>query len=548
MKNEPTRPVLLTWDSFNNGFQVAVRAIEKLWEDHQVRIAEVLYLQTGDLNEGNLAELKVFRQPAVWTEQEAYIQASKNLKGDRKQEIIERLQYVADQASTWEDAGCKPEITQKRISLQQAEITDYQKIYDKVLAYLQEWKNQQSKDFQLHINVSAGTPQMHVVWLMLNASGYLPPNTQIWSTQIDRKTQVQRLEAVNFKPRTYLSEILQKNAHSLPGPEINPNDVRSTARRQAIEQLELYAPIQAPLLIMGERGVGKSTLVRKHLAERLFPEKPYRELACGTFREELFRSELFGYKKGAFTGANADKEGILDVIGDDGILFLDEIQDLSLNLQRELIQVLQTGEFFPIGSNASKQARFRLITATNRHLGELLSQGVLAPDFFDRVAHVHVAIPPLRNCREDLPQMWQSSWQEVAQTQREAPWNPELEKFLAKDPLPGNFRDLQRLAASIYAHLQGQAGKYDSGKTQAIKAGIGDFLHFRSMTQPPATTGPGYFHRDMRFKEMEGRFRRDLVKWAEATYGSIDAAAAALDSKSSTLYQYRRWTPEKEPE
>ncbi|GAB4413674.1 MAG: hypothetical protein OHK0039_20860 [Bacteroidia bacterium] len=116
MENEPTRPILLTWDSFNNGFQVAVRAIDKLWEDHQVRIAEVLYLQTGDLNEGNLAELKVFRQPAVWTEQEAYIQGLKSLKGDRKQEIIERLQYVAEQASAWEDAGCKPEITQKRIS------------------------------------------------------------------------------------------------------------------------------------------------------------------------------------------------------------------------------------------------------------------------------------------------------------------------------------------------------------------------------------------------------------------------------------------------
>ncbi|GAB4413668.1 MAG: hypothetical protein OHK0039_20850 [Bacteroidia bacterium] len=289
---------------------------------------------------------------------------------------------------------------------------------------------------------------------MLNASGYLPPNTRIWSTQIDRQTQAQRLEAVNFKPRTYLSEILQKNAHSLPGPEVNPNEVRSSARKKAIERLELYAPLQAPLLISGERGVGKSTLVRKHLAERLFAEKPYRELACGTFREELFRSELFGYKKGAFTGAAADKKGILDTIGDDGILFLDEIQDLSLNLQRELIQVLQTGEFFPIGSDAPQKARFRLITATNRSLGELLSKGILAQDFFDRVAHVHVAIPPLRDCREDLLQMWQFSWREIAQTQREAPWSPELEKLLAKDPLHGNFRDLQRLAASIYAHVQ----------------------------------------------------------------------------------------------
>jgi DNA-binding NtrC family response regulator len=540
MKNDDTRPVLLTWDSFNNGFQVAVRAIEKLRSQHNTRISEVLYLQTGDLNEGNLAELKVFRKPSVWEEEERKIEASDQIKPDRKTEIAKRLAYVAEQAGSLEEEESKPLVTQKRLNLQQTEITNYQKIYDKVLAYLQGWMEQESRDFQLHINVSAGTPQMHVVWLMLNASGYLPPNTRIWSTQIDRKSKEQRLDAVNFKPRTYLSEILHQNSKVLPGPEINPNEIQSVARTQAIKQLELYAPVQAPLLILGERGVGKSTLVRKHLAERLFSKLPYRELACGTFREELFRSELFGYKQGAFTGANADKKGILDAIGDGGILFLDEIQDLSLGLQRELIQVLQTGQFYPIGSDSPQTAQFRLITATNRHPGELLAEGVLAHDFFDRVAHLHIEVPPLRNGRDDLPSLWSKIWKGVAQSRPEAPMTRALQAFLEKDALPGNFRDLQRLAASVYAHLQAHKVQSKSHTEQAVRRGLEDFQRLRALMQNAGQDSENYFRSGATFKEMDLKFRQDLAEWAIHEYGNIQAAAAALGRKESTLYQDKR--------
>ncbi|MEM7660532.1 MAG: sigma 54-interacting transcriptional regulator, partial [Bacteroidota bacterium] len=359
-------------------------------------------------------------------------------------------------------------------------------------------------------------------------------------TQIDRNTKQQRLEEVKFKPKTYLSEILQKNSRQLPGPEINPNELRSSARKQAIEQLELFAPTQAPLLILGERGVGKSTLVRKHVKERLFPDLAYRELACGTFREELFRSELFGYKKGAFTGANTDKTGILDIIGNGGILFLDEIQDLSLNLQRELIQVLQTGEFYPIGSDAPQQASFRLIVATNQHPGELLARGTLSPDFFDRVAHLCVEIPPLRECREDLPQWWENVWKTIAHAELDVPWNADLEELLATDSLSGNFRDLQRLAAHLYAYLQATPRRTPSQTKQATKAGIAAFRAFNARLVLPSARGEGYFRPDASFREMERNFRQDLVNWAIQTYGDIKTAALVLKRKESTLYQDKR--------
>lgn len=527
---------LITWDSYNNGFQVTVQALDQLRREHGIVVQEVLYLQNNNLNAGNLAELTVYCTPQHREAQKTRIEQAPDLSQEQKRRINQRLEDAAEQSAQWqEEVGTLPTITQKRLLIKG--VTDYQSIYDAVRAYLRAWTSQHDKPFRLYINVSPGTPQMHVAWLMLNASGFLPPDTQLWATQYDREKKRQRLEKINFKPRTYLSEILQQNSRPLPGPEANPNDVQSSARKAAIDRLEMYAAIQAPLLILGERGVGKSTLIRKHLHERIAPDQPYRELACGTFHEELFRSELFGYKKGAFTGAAADKSGILTAFKDGGILFLDEIHDLSRPLQRELIQVLQTGQFYPIGSDQPETARFRLITASNRSLAELSQPDCLAPDFFDRIAHVEVTIPPLRDTREDLPHFWKEVWKHSAQG--DPLWHDRLHRFLQRHPLPGNFRDLQRLAARIYAFHQSL-----KDNTKAIEQGIADFEAFQQALSAPADAA-GYFIEGATFKQMEGRFRRDLVQWAEKTYGNLDAAAEVLERKKPTLYQDRRW---QEPE
>lgn len=532
--NQP-RHILLTWDSFNAGFQVTVQAIEQLRKKHQIYVSEVLYLQNEDLNEGNLTELKVFQNPSVWEKEEKSIRDHDKLSPDKKDEIIKRLAYVADQAGQWNEEKTTPLITQKRLNIKG--VTDYQSIYDKARGYLHDWEQTQSIPFHLHINVSPGTPQMHVGWLMLNASGYLPPDTRLWSTQYDRKKDQQRLDAIVFKPKTYLSEILQQNSHALPGPEVNPNDFKSARIKEAIVRLEMYAAVPSPLLILGERGVGKSTLVRKHLHERLYPDLPFRELACGTFREELFRSELFGYKKGAFTGADKEKEGILDQFKENGILFLDEIHDLSLALQRDLIQVLQTGEFYPIGSTEPKKARFRLITATNCSLPDLVAPGCLAADFFDRIAHLHLSIPALRDCREDLVIYWEKVWKEMFPDEKNALlWDKTLELFLQKSDLPGNFRDLQRLAARIYAHFIHLRKK---NPAKAIKAGIEDFsLFYQELGN--ISEEKSYFRNGATFKDMEAHFRKDLVAWAVSEYGNIEAAAKTLKRAVPTLYQDKR--------
>lgn len=524
--NQKLKHFLLTWDSLNNGFQVAVRAVDLLHVHHDIQINTILYLQDKNLSEQNLAELKTFRDPSQWGREEG------NLPKDHKK-YQDRLAYVAEKAGEWEEFSMKPQVEQKRIHL--SSITHYQSIYDQLRTFLHDWEAEQKQAFQLHINVSPGTPQMHVVWLMLNASGFLPLNTKLWSTQYDREKDKQILNPVNFKPRTYLSEVLQRNSRLAVGPNVNPNATNSTARKTAIEKLEWFASLPSiPLLILGERGVGKSTLVRKHIHERLLPEIPYYELACGTFREELFRAELFGYQKGAFTGASSDKKGILDAFKEDGILFLDEIHDLSSPLQRELIQVLQTGEFYPIGSTKAQKARFRLITASNLSLAALHSPKVLAPDFFDRIVHAFVEIPPLRECKEDLEAYWKITWELVAGKNEPAIWNKRLAEFLASAQLSGNFRDLQRLAAQILVHYLSLRKK---NPAKAVQLGCQAFLSFHEQLSFPQSKGPGYFKPEATFKEMEAHFRFDLVQQSEKYYGSIEKAAEVLGRAVSTLYQ-----------
>lgn len=545
-KTEQTgRHILMAWDSENNGFQVTVTAIEKLRVDHNIQISEVIYLQNKDLNEGNQAELKAFQMMLgneSFPKKNQKIEELKNsltLRGIANKTLFDRIDYAVSQAELiLQMEADHPIITQKRLNI--SHVTDYQSIYDTLVNFLKSWmgKLDFTHDY-LHINVSSGTPQMHVVWLMLNSSGYLPDNTRLWSSQIDRRTQKHRLEPIHFKPRTYLNEILEENsAAKRPAPNVNPNDLRSEKRRKSIDLIELYAPVSAPLLILGERGVGKSTLVREHLHRKLNPKVPFRELACGTFREELFRSELFGYKKGAFTGATADKKGILDEFKDHGILFLDEIHDLSPSLQREIIQVLQTSEYYPIGSTEPQTANFRLVTASNRSLSELVQPHVLAPDFFDRIAHVHLTVPPIRECREDIHHFWIEVYKGISKSKEfKAPWNEKLEKFLKVELFPGNFRDLERLAARIHARI---LNKPLSSDDLAIQLGIEDFAQFsRELTLQSAQKS--YFQPDLSFDIMEGRFRKDLVTWAENHYGSINQAAQALGRKASTLYQDRRW-------
>ncbi|WP_407264848.1 sigma 54-interacting transcriptional regulator [Tenacibaculum maritimum] len=503
---------LLTWDSYNHGFIVTAKTILGLLENENILINEVLYLHNQQLTDQNIEERK------------AFFKEKSDSKSTIDRERLSKVKRVKDQFELQNKSF--PKFRNKGISIKN--VTHYQSIYDALVQLLK--SDFSSFSGNLHINVSPGTPQMHVVWLMLNASGYLPENTKLWSSQWSKADDSYAINEIKFKPKTYLSEVLKRKFNDEFTPLINPNDTRSGLRKEAENRIKVFAHLlNVPILLLGERGTGKSTYVREVIAP-LHTDLPYKELACGTFNEELLRGELFGYTKGAFTGANRDKQGILAEFEKGGVLFLDEIQDLSKPLQRQLIQVLQTGQYYPLGSKEPRTAKFRLITASNKSFQEL-NNTYLDLDFVDRIARFIVEIPALRKSREDLSRFWIDAWKSVHNGDDGITViiSAELDKFLAEDPLYGNFRDLQRLAALVGAF-------YLSHKNQktAVKDAISEFKRWSTMQQP-VKSNDILFEKDKDYNHIVAHFNKELVTWAESQYGSLQEASKVLKRSESAL-------------
>ncbi|HPJ14185.1 MAG TPA: sigma 54-interacting transcriptional regulator [Spirochaetota bacterium] len=166
--------------------------------------------------------------------------------------------------------------------------------------------------------------------------------------------------------------------------------------------LPALAESSSTVLISGETGTGKEVLARKIHSSGPRKDKPFVAVNCGALPEELLESELFGYKKGAFTGADKDKPGRF-AIAEGGTLFLDEIGEISQAMQVKLLRVLQEREYEPLGSVKSVKTDVRVIAATNRNLEEMIDSGKFRKDLYYRINVIKVELPPLRERKEDIP-------------------------------------------------------------------------------------------------------------------------------------------------
>lgn len=377
----------------------------------------------------------------------------------------------------------------------------------------------------LHINISPGTPAMHSIWLLLHAGGRFPPGTRLWSTQFIPETQETRLDAVDFEISTYLSEI-QRHVRLRPDEATYAPDARSIARRAAMERLRRYAGVPgAPLLILGERGTGKTRLVESFIAVLKGREKVV-TVPCGGLDSSLAESLLFGHGKGAFTGAASSRAGLL-AEADKGILFLDEVQDLPATIQRKLVRVFQDRQrrYRPLGSDKEKRVDVELVCASNLPEAELRKR--LDADLYDRLSHLTVTVPPLRECREDLQEDWRKVWQELRQSNalpEEAPWSSRLQRELQCQPLAGNMRDLQKLA------LLSMAWQSPDSADDGLDRALDEWLNSISV-DIPQIAGYGEGSR----KERMHWFRRRLAEWAKQQYGTWGRAAKALECDEKTL-------------
>lgn len=222
------------------------------------------------------------------------------------------------------------------------------------------------------------------------------------------------------------------------------------------ELASMYARSDEPLLIGGETGTGKELIARA--VHSLSPRNKNSFIAvnCSAFSEHLLESELFGFEKGAFTGALQNKKGLVE-LADGGTLFLDEIGDFPLPFQAKILRFIQFGTFFPIGSVTEKQVDVRIIAATNRLLEKEVVEGRFRKDLFYRINSLQVEIPPLRDRKEDIIPIIDAL---AARKSYNLPdFTPKAEEYLFSYPFPGNVRELEGFVEKV--HLRVAAHGFD---------------------------------------------------------------------------------------
>ncbi len=176
----------------------------------------------------------------------------------------------------------------------------------------------------------------------------------------------------------------------------------SDAMSAVFELLDSVTPTKSNILLTGESGTGKGLIASLIHCSSPRSDKPFISINCSAIPEGLLESELFGYRRGAFTGANTDKKGLIE-LAHEGSLFLDEIGDMPPALQAKLLKVLETGEVMPLGDTRARRVDSRLISATNRDLEKMIAEGGFREDLYYRLAVFEIRIPSLRERTEDIP-------------------------------------------------------------------------------------------------------------------------------------------------
>jgi two-component system response regulator PilR (NtrC family) len=240
---------------------------------------------------------------------------------------------------------------------------------------------------------------------------------------------------------------LVKQALKVPDPAKPATGYQLLGESPAMEQvrsmIERLAKSQAPVYINGESGSGKELAARMIHRGGPRAEQPFIAVNCGAIPENLMESEFFGYKKGAFTGAEADRDGFFQA-ANAGTLFLDEVADLPLAMQVKLLRAIQEKRVRKVGSTQEEPVDVRLISATHKNLAGLVESGEFRQDLFYRLHVIELAMPPLREMREDIPVIAQAILVKLSRL-GSARLLPDALTALEKYPFPGNVRELENI-------------------------------------------------------------------------------------------------------
>lgn len=278
-------------------------------------------------------------------------------------------------------------------------------------------------------------------------------------SDVDRVVAAVKLGAVDYLVKPFSNSALEKaiegclqeaateekNDQSTYGPL--PFLVHSAAMHRVRETLDRVAGTDVPVLILGESGVGKEVVARCLHFSSTRINKQFVKVNCAALPSEFLESELFGYEKGAFTGAGTSKAGKFEV-AHGGTLFMDEIGEIHPFLQAKLLHVLQDGRYFRLGANKPTNVNVRIIAATNINVQAALKEGKLRQDLYYRLNVFSITVPPLRDRPEDIPFFLDHFLKKSAKGQN-LPVSNRMLQCMLRHPWPGNVRELENFVRRL---------------------------------------------------------------------------------------------------
>jgi two-component system response regulator GlrR len=352
---------------------------------------------------------------------------------------------------------------------------------------------------------------------------------------IDSAVQAMKKGAFNYltKPFNYQELLMQinhcleksrlskevKNLRCLCDEKYGFNNIigNNDGMRKVLEQVAQAAETESTVHIEGESGTGKELIAKSlHLASSR-KDGPFVAINCAAIPETLLESELFGYKKGAFSGASKDRKGLF-VEAHNGTFFLDEISEMPLTMQTKLLRMLEEREFYPLGGTKTIKVNTRIITASNKELAEEVEKGNFRKDLFYRIHVILIKIPPLRERKEDIPLLakhFLNKYANIMQREIKGFSASAIQKLL-RHTWPGNVRELENTVESAVA--------------LAVHNKITDDLVLPKHGMKDNRVKP--------LKQAKDDFLKDyLVRLIELTHGNISQAAKLAGKYRADLYE-----------
>jgi two-component system response regulator HydG len=335
----------------------------------------------------------------------------------------------------------------------------------------------------------------------------------------DFRTQVNRAaeRAALMKQNQVLQEQLLESSAGFEG-------IIGTSRimQQVVQTARQVASSDIPVLIMGESGTGKELIARAIHNNSRRRKQRLVALNCAGLSESILEDELFGHVRGAFTGANTDREGRFEH-ADEGTLFMDEIGDMPGAMQAKLLRVLENGEVVRVGSNEPVRVDVRLISATNRNLEEMVAERQFREDLYFRIEGIKILLPPLRERREDVPLLVHYFMQHAAEKYHKQidGIDPDAQQILMNYSWPGNVRQLKNAIDTMVVL---------SNSTQLTVASLPPDI------RPAGTETAGTLDNvaGMRLEQLE---KEAIDKTLKMVHGNREQAAKLLGIGERTLYR-----------